>query len=51
MEINIEILVANESHIPYVGTFEDAVYLIELAKNKIKDEFDIEIEEEIILYK
>ena len=33
------------------GTFEDAVYLIELAKNKIKDEFDIEIEEEIILYK
>ena len=33
------------------GSFEDAVYLIELAKNKIKDEFDIEIEEEIILYK
>ena len=33
------------------GSFEDAVYLIGLAKNKIKDEFDIEIEEEIILYK
>ena len=33
------------------GSFGDAVYLIELAKNKIKDEFDIEIEEEIILYK
>jgi UDP-N-acetylmuramate dehydrogenase len=33
------------------GTFEDAVYLIKLAKEKIKKEFDIDIEEEIIIYK
>lgn len=33
------------------GTFEDAVYLIETAKEKIKKEFDIDIEEEIIIYK
>ena len=33
------------------GTFEDAIYLIELAKKKIKEEFSIDIEEEIIIYK
>lgn len=33
------------------GSFEDAVYLIEVAKKKIKEEFDIDIEEEIIIYK
>ena len=33
------------------GLFEDAVYLIEIAKKKIKEEFDIDIEEEIIIYK
>ena len=33
------------------GTFDDAVFLIELAKRKIKDEFEVEIEEEIIIYK
>ena len=33
------------------GTFEDAIYLIDLAKKKIKEEFDIDIEEEIIIYK
>ena len=33
------------------GLFEDAVYLIEVAKKKIKEEFDIDIEEEIIIYK
>lgn len=33
------------------GTFEDAVYLIEVAKKKIKEEFSIDIEEEIIIYK
>lgn len=32
------------------GTFDDAIYLINLAKQKIKDEFDIDIEEEIIIY-
>ena len=33
------------------GTFEDAIYLINLAKEKIKEQFDIDIEEEIIIYK
>lgn len=33
------------------GTYEDAMYLIDLAKSKIKEEFDINIEEEIIVYK
>lgn len=33
------------------GSFEDAVYLIEIAKKKIKEEFSIDIEEEIIIYK
>ena len=33
------------------GSFEDAIYLIDLAKEKIKKEFDIDIEEEIIIYK
>lgn len=32
------------------GTFEDAMYMINLAKNKIKEEFDIDIKEEIIVY-
>ena len=32
------------------GTFEDAIYLINLAKQKIKDKFEIDIEEEIIIY-
>ena len=32
------------------GTFDDAIYLINLAKQKIKDEFEIDIEEEIIIY-
>ena len=34
-----------------MGTFDDAIYLIDLAKEKIKKEFDIDIEEEIIIYK
>ena len=33
------------------GTFEDAIYLIDLEKKKIKEEFSIDIEEEIIIYK
>lgn len=33
------------------GTFEDAIYLIEVAKKKIKEQFSIDIEEEIIIYK
>jgi UDP-N-acetylmuramate dehydrogenase len=33
------------------GTFEDAIYLIDLAKNKIKEQFNIDIHEEIIVYK
>ena len=33
------------------GTFEDAIHLIDLAKKKIKEEFSIDIEEEIIIYK
>ena len=33
------------------GTFEDAIYLIAEAKKKIKEEFSIDIEEEIIIYK
>ena len=33
------------------GSFEDAVYLIEVAKKKIKEQFNIDIEEEIIIYK
>lgn len=31
------------------GTFEDALYLINLAKSKIKDKFEIEIQEEIVI--
>jgi UDP-N-acetylmuramate dehydrogenase len=33
------------------GTFEDAIYLIDVAKKKIKEQFNIDIEEEIIIYK
>ena len=33
------------------GTFEDAIYLIAEAKKKIKEQFSIDIEEEIIIYK
>jgi len=32
------------------GTYEDAIYLINLAKSKIKDEFNINIQEEIVIY-
>lgn len=32
------------------GTFEDAVFLINLAKKKIKEQFNIDMEEEIIIY-
>ncbi len=32
------------------GTFEDAIYLINEAKNRIKEKFDIEIQEEIVIY-
>lgn len=32
------------------GTFEDALYLINLAKSKIKDKFNIDIQEEVIIY-
>jgi len=32
------------------GTYEDAIYLINLAKEKIKKQFNIEIQEEIIIY-
>ena len=32
------------------GSFEDAIFLIDLAKKRIKNEFDIEIKEEIIIY-
>lgn len=32
------------------GCYDDAIFLINLAKKRIKDEFDIEIEEEIIIY-
>ncbi|MBS9782827.1 MAG: UDP-N-acetylmuramate dehydrogenase [Arcobacter sp.] len=31
------------------GTFEDAIYMINLAKNKVKEKFDINLEEEIII--
>ena len=33
------------------GSFEDAIYLIDLAKDKIKKQFDIDIHEEVIVYK
>ena len=33
------------------GTFEDAINLIELAKQKVRNEFDIDLEEEIIIFK
>ena len=33
------------------GTFEDAIYLIQQAKEKIKEQFNIDIKEEIIIYK
>jgi len=32
------------------GTYEDAVYLIDLAKSKIKEQFNIDIKEEVIIY-
>jgi len=32
------------------GTYEDAIYLINEAKRRIKKEFDIEIEEEIVIF-
>lgn len=32
------------------GTFEDAIYLINLAKEKIKEKFNIDMQEEIIIY-
>lgn len=32
------------------GSYEDAIYLIELAKRKVKEKFDIQLEEEIIVY-
>jgi UDP-N-acetylmuramate dehydrogenase len=31
------------------GTFDEAIKLINLAKHKVKDEFDIELEEEIVI--
>lgn len=34
-----------------LGTFEDAYFMVNLAKQKIKEEFNIDIEEEIIIYK
>ena len=33
------------------GTFEDAINLIELAKHRVRNEFDIDLEEEIIIFK
>ena len=32
------------------GTYEDALYLIDLAKSKIKEQFDIDMKVEIIIY-
>lgn len=32
------------------GTFEDAIFLINLAKQKVKEKFDINLEEEIVIY-
>lgn len=32
------------------GTYEDAVYLIDLAKSKIKEQFNIDIKAEVIIY-
>jgi UDP-N-acetylmuramate dehydrogenase len=32
------------------GTYEDALYLINLAKSKIKEKFNIDIEEEIVIF-
>lgn len=32
------------------GTYEDAIYLINLAKSKIKEKFNIKMEEEIVIY-
>lgn len=32
------------------GTFEDAIYLIDLAKKRVKEKFNINLEEEIIIY-
>ena len=32
------------------GTYEDAIYLISLAKQKIKEKFNINLQEEIIIY-
>jgi len=32
------------------GSYEDAIYLINLAKCKIKEKFNIELEEEIVIY-
>ncbi|GGD41515.1 UDP-N-acetylenolpyruvoylglucosamine reductase [Malaciobacter pacificus] len=33
------------------GTFEDAVYLINEAKKRVKEQFNIDIQEEVIIYK
>lgn len=32
------------------GTYEEAIYMINLAKSKIKEEFDLDIKEEVIVY-
>ncbi len=32
------------------GTYEDAIYLINLAKNRIKEKFNIQMKEEIVIY-
>lgn len=32
------------------GTYEDAIYMIQLAKNRIKEQFNIDIEQEVIIY-
>lgn len=33
------------------GTFEDAIYLIDEAKKRVKEQFNIDIKEEVIIYK
>lgn len=32
------------------GTYEEAIYMIDLAKSRIKEQFDIDIEQEVIIY-
>lgn len=32
------------------GTYEEAIYMIDLAKSKIKEQFNIDIEQEVIVY-